>query len=248
MNYVIINKDCLKVLPLIKDKYADCVFTSIPYYHVKTYGNIKGELDEGSVSNYKFRLNILFKELYRILKDNGLFCLNVGNGTRIDNQWSIVTWDIYNLAINYFKIVNTVVWVDSNRRHSTSDKLLVSKYEPIFILSKTDNYKFNKDSLEPKYRNDVWEINYISGIETKDTYSHSGIATFSVELAMNIIKLCTNEDDIVLDPFLGSGTTMEASARLRRNCLGIDINRTYCENSYNRTKQFLCPEDKIELL
>ena len=242
MYYYILNRETLKVLTTIKGNYVDAVVTSPPYFHVKKYGNKIGELDNGSLDLYKIRLNMLFKSVRRVLKKNGVFCLNVGNGIRKDNGWSITTWDIYHMATKYFKLINTIIWVDNNRRYSTSDRLLVSRYEPVFLFAKSDSYRFNKDAIDPKYRVDVWNINGVSSGAVLE-----GVATFPLELALDLITLTSNVGDLILEPFLGSGTTMEACAILKRNCIGVEINEDYCSNVYGKIKNYMLDSDVLKV-
>jgi len=248
MNYYLLNNDCLKVLPTLKDKQVDLVVTSPPYYHVKKYSGVQGELDEGTVSSYSTKLYTLFKEFNRILKDNGVLCLNIDNGKRNeDGSYTISSWDIATLeGATNLKLINTIIWYDKVRRPSSSDYLLSHKYEPIFIFAKSNNITFNKDLLEPKYRQDVWELNYSSSI-SQALYDRSGIATFPVSLTDNLIKLYSNERDTVLEPFMGSGTTLESCIRLKRNFIGTEISKEYFNNCVNRAKQFIHIDDSLKV-
>ena len=248
MNYYLLNNDCLKVLPTLKDKQVDLVVTSPPYYHVKKYSGVQGELDEGTVSSYSTKLYTLFKEFNRILKDNGVLCLNIDNGKRNeDGSYTISSWDIATLeGATNLKLINTIIWYDKVRRPSSSDYLLSHKYEPIFIFAKSKNITFNKDLLEPKYRQDVWELNYSSSI-SQALYDRSGIATFPVSLTDNLIKLYSNERDTVLEPFMGSGTTLESCIRLKRNFIGTEISKEYFNNCVNRAKQFIHIDDSLKV-
>ena len=84
-------------------------------------------------------------------------------------------------------------------------------------------------------RDMVYPTNVIHMATECSNQNHS--AAFPEELPMWFIKLFTQEDDIVLDPFIGSGTTAVAAKKLKRKFVGIDIKKDYCIHARNRIKQ-----------
>ena len=80
----------------------------------------------------------------------------------------------------------------------------------------------------------VWQFNY-EGRDVRDKEIHP--ATFPISLAKKVISLFTHKGELVLDPFVGSGTTLLASQDLERNSVGFDINKQYCELSSRRVSQ-----------
>jgi len=97
----------------------------------------------------------------------------------------------------------------------------------------------------------MWKIKHLPGfadpIEPYDRLPGS-IATFPVELVAALMLLGSKKNNWILDPFLGSGTTMDTAIRLKRNCLGIEINKDYCKLSYNRCEKLVDKtKDKLTL-
>ena len=80
----------------------------------------------------------------------------------------------------------------------------------------------------------VWQFNY-EGRDVRDKEIHP--ATFPIYLAKKVISLFTHKGELVLDPFVGSGTTLLAAQDLERNAVGFDINKQYCELSSRRVSQ-----------
>jgi DNA modification methylase len=110
-------------------------------------------------------------------------------------------------------------------------------------LNKVDAYEKNPHIFKTKNVGNVWEIPFNSGSkkvqgfgrkETKSKWGHSG---FPVELPETCILLSTNEGDVVLDMFMGSGTTGEAAKKNNRNFIGFDLSKEYCEMAEQRIQK-----------
>jgi len=243
MNYLIINGDCLSVLPKLKKRFFDLVFTSPPYWQLMEYGKLSGEFDNCSLDEYKNRLLKLSYTLSGLLKETGLLVMNVDRSRRVDGFIPFSGFEYIPIARKVgFKLVDTIIWRGALKRKIGSPRFLEHMYEPIMIFAKSNSYYFQKESLKSKgLVSDLWDIYY------DDPYDKSGIATYPVSLAVNIIRLCTPLHGNVLDPFLGSGSTMDACIRARRNCVGIEINPEYCEKAYERCKSILHSDDVLFL-
>lgn len=85
-------------------------------------------------------------------------------------------------------------------------------------------------------RNNIWKMNTGKGYSTKDAVAHKHPAIFPEELVDGHLRTWTNEGDIVLDPFNGSGTTTKLSKMLNRHYIGIDIDNEYCKIAKERLK------------
>lgn len=80
-------------------------------------------------------------------------------------------------------------------------------------------------------RNNIWKYNIGKGFNSSDKESHKHPAIFPEKLAEDHILSWSNEGDVVLDPFMGSGTTCKMAKKNKRNYIGIDISKEYCELS-----------------
>lgn len=78
----------------------------------------------------------------------------------------------------------------------------------------------------------VWEF-YYEGRDIRDKAAHP--ATFPISLATHVIKLLSHEGELVLDPFVGSGTTLVAAKGMNRNCVGFDLQQRYVDLARSRT-------------
>jgi len=257
LDYILYKGDCKKILPKLESESINEIITSPPYFKQREYGNIKGEIGtQGTQEEYVIEITVILKELYRILKHDGLFCFNIDNPIRTNGFLDLSSWDFVPILRNLgFKVICTIIWYDKTRIPITSNKLLKHNYEPIFLLAKSKNYTFNKDKIRVPYsrdkywgrrdwtpnpegadRGDVWDIIHFRGNMSNkgDQYDRLGVATFPVQLIDLLIKLGSNKADILLDPFLGSGTTMDVARRLKRSCIGIEINPIYCKSIIKR--------------
>lgn len=241
------NLDCIEGLKRLPDKSVDCIVTSPPYW--------KGFEYEAYFNSYKQYLDwceIWMRECKRVLKPNGTFWLNVINDSEITIRAFELMW-IATLKI-MFKLHDTVIWYRYNQQPANTDRQLTNQCEYLFMLRHTSaNVKLNKKAayeknphiFKTKNVGNVWEIPFNSGKqktdgfgrkETKSKWGHSG---FPLELPETCILLSTNEGDIVLDMFMGSGTTGEAAVNNKRNFIGFDLSASYCEMSNERVEEII---------
>jgi DNA modification methylase len=128
----------------------------------------------------------------------------------------------------------------------------------VFIFAKTGDYRYNKHLIRVPYkrardwgkrtwernplgadRGDVWLIYHFRGnMSVKgDSYDRSHIAPFPVELVDILMTLGSNEGDLVLDPFGGSGTVLFVAKEKNRDCVSIDIVEDYCKLQLRRIEE-----------
>jgi len=240
LRYCLIQGDCRRMLRYIKPESIDQIITSPPYYMQAKYGGVEGEKGtKGTLQQYIRDLLEVFIQCHRVLKPTGLFMLNIDNAKRQEGFTELSPWDwIPPLRQIGFKLIQTLIWVDRGRRELKHPKILDHHYEPIFILAKDRDYTFNWQPVASLYAGDVWEITNPRKDDIEegraDLWDRSGIATFAVELITQLVTLGSKAGDTILDPFLGSGTTMDVAQRLGRNCIGIEINMGYCKTIMER--------------
>ena len=130
-----------------------------------------------------------------------------------------------------FNLVDIIMWHKSSGI-PTHKNNIVSRYEFFIWFSKSEVIKYNKAYEEEikEYKNDelyggnIWNINRKAGSVGKN-FIHPAI--YPEKLVERIINLCSNEGDLVLDPFLGSGTSMIASLSNNRSCVGYEFNEGF---------------------
>ena len=232
--------DCNEVMKTIKSKSVQTIVTSPPYNLKKKYGTYKDDID---FNDWKNLIDQTFKNAKVILKDNGSFFLNVSpipsKKTKEIIPLDAICYDIAKL--NGFYLRNSIVWHFNNMQNCKNR--LSGRWESIlWFVKDIDNYIFNLDDVKIPYltkndkrldpyggRNptDVWYFDRVNNM-TKKKLKLSEVPTmFPTEMIERIILMSTKKQDIVLDPFMGSGTTILASDNLSRKGIGIDIDKKY---------------------
>jgi DNA modification methylase len=239
----------------IPDNTVDLIVTSPPYNIKINYGNkwnkrkiissksvkYKDNLDE---ENYLKMIKKVSLECKRVLKKNGTIFFNLKNRL-IDDEIKPPFW-----IIEFFKelhLKNIIIW-NFDWGGSTS-KRFSSRYEYIFFFSKDKkkwtfnlndivipsvNYRPDRYKTQFKNPSDVWKIPLVSGNSTERT-GHP--AQYPEKLIERIILSVTNKKDLVLDPFMGSGTTAKVAKKLGRNYVGYETNREYIDMANKRLKK-----------
>jgi len=209
MNQIILG-DCLEKMKDIPDNSIDLVVTDPPYLiDYKTNYRID--------KNHRFNKPIMndsnpqlisdiIKELYRVMKDNTamyMFC----SADKVDF--------FKNELEKYFKIKNMVIWVKNNWTAGDLKGAYGRQYEIIFLVNK------GRSIINGKRLTDVWNFDRISG--KKQLHQNEK----PLELIKQCIEKHSNEGDMILDPFAGSGTTGVACKNLNRNYILIEKEPKY---------------------
>lgn len=240
----IYNNDFLKVnLQDIKEK-VNLIITSPPYNVGIEYGNFN---DNREYENYlNFTRNWLSKAL-DLLADDGRLCLNVPLDKN-KNGLRPVYADIVKIAQEVgFKYQSTIIWNEQNisRRTawgswlSASAPYVIAPVETIILLYKNSWKRLNKGKSTItkeefiEWTNGLWNF---SG-ESKKRVGHP--APFPIELPKRCIRMFSYENDIVLDPFLGSGTTLIAAYKENRIGIGVEIDKSYTDLAINRIEKVI---------
>lgn len=246
--------DCLEVMKNFPDNSIDLVVTSPPYDNLRDY---KG---------YSFNFEGIARELYRIIKTGGVVVWVV-NDSVVDGSETCTSFKqaLYfkelglNLHDTMIYMKNGSQYPEKLRYYQIFEYMFVfSKGKPKTInLLKDRKNKWNgswgkrtrrgKDGelsqgdkilyQEFGIRYNVWQINTGYGYSTKDKIAYQHPATFPEKLAKDHILSWSNENDIVLDPMCGSGTTTKMAKFLGRNFIGIEISPEYCKIAEKRLAQ-----------
>lgn len=235
---VVINGDCMSVLPHIKDRSVDLIFVDPPYNLGKDFGN--GSDDWEDKSEYLSWCYGWIDECFRVLKDDGT--IYVMNSTQNISYIDVYLREKYN-------VINNIVWYYDSSGVQSKYKY-GSLYEPIIMANKSSKvkYTFNwKDVMveartgavrklidyrktppQPynnmKVPGNVWEfprVRYRMG-EYENHPSQKPEA-----LLERIIKASSNPGEVVLDPFSGTFTTAVVAKKLGRKFIGIELSDSY---------------------
>ena len=235
---LILLGDSLKVLKRVKSGVIDLVFADPPYNLGKDFGNNKDKWSDKQ--EYIHWCKIWIDECMRTLKDNGTMYFMAA--TQFMPFLDVFVCEKYN-------VLSRIVWTyDSSGVQSK--KIFGSLYEPILMISKSskNTYTFNADDIlvEAKtgairhlidYRKNPPQIYNAKKVPGNVWYfprvrylmpEYENHPTQKPEaLLERIIKVSSNEGDIVLDPFSGTFTTSSVALKLKRKTIGIDINPDY---------------------
>lgn len=247
-NITIYNNDISKISNIPKSS-VDLIITSPPYNVDIHYNSNKDDLSYSEYLNFSKKW---IKKCYNLAKDSGRFCLNIPLDKSKGGQQAVCA-DITHIAKEVgWKYHSTIIWNEGNisRRTawgswmSASAPYVIAPVEVILILYKESWKKINgskKNDITKQefmdWTNGVWTFN---GQSKKRAGGHP--AAFPIELPRRCIKLFSFIGDMVLDPFLGSGSTLIAASLNDRKGIGIDIDKKYCKIARNRLLQ----ETKID--
>jgi site-specific DNA-methyltransferase (adenine-specific) len=235
----IYNADILNIKS-INEGSIDLVVTSPPYNVDIKYNSHD---DKMTYQDYLNFTESWLKRCHELLKDDGRFCLNIPLDKNKDGQQSVCA-DITTIAKQVgFKYHSTIIWNEQNisRRTawgswlSAAAPYVIAPVEVIVVL-----YKKSWKKTSGSQRSDITKkefMEWTNGVwtfmgESKKRIGHP--APFPVELPMRCIKLFSFVGDTVLDPFLGSGSTLLACIKTGRNGIGVEIDRSYCELAKKR--------------
>lgn len=239
-NFKLIQGDSLKILKSIEPKSINMIFADPPYFLSnngiscsggKMVSVNKGDWDKSLSIEEKHKFNRKWIRLcYQVLKDNGTIWIS---GT-MHNIYSI------GMALEQegFKIINNITWKKLNPPPNISCRAFVHSTETILWAKKdvkNSKYKFNyllmKELNNGKQMKDVWE----SSLTKPSEKIHGKHPTQKpIKILERIILASTDEGDLILDPFNGSGTTGIAANRLNRKYIGIEKETKFLDLTIRR--------------
>lgn len=231
-------------MKLMNDETVDLTVTSPPYDNLRTYNGFSWDFES------------VAKELFRITKDGGVVVWVVGDSTKNFCE-SLAS---FKQAIGFvdfgFNLLDTMIYYKENYAPAyPSLRRYANQFEYMFVFSKGKPNNFNPIQ-KPKVRNKEEKCAYRQadgslkrkikpiGRDTKDASNVWSFpvggnlldhpAVFPEQLAKDHILSWSNEGDIVLDPFMGSGTTAKMAKLNGRNFIGFEISQEYCDIANKR--------------
>jgi len=218
-------------LDLFGIKNIDLTVTSPPYFVGKQYEEyIK------SFKKYFELLKLCFTQVIECTKEGGVVAVNIAHNPKVDTSsylsvlLSSVGWEFREHIIWQKPSFSPRFGSFVQNPYSTYYKPNLI-HEDILIYSKGEVVKRRENKIDidwaKKYRNDIWE-------EKAQTKNVGHEAPYPVELVIPIIVLYSCEEDTVLDPFIGSGTTAIAATKLNRKCIGVELEEKYCKLTVER--------------
>ncbi|HZH91292.1 MAG TPA: site-specific DNA-methyltransferase [Pyrinomonadaceae bacterium] len=263
----IIVGDALTELAKFPDNFFQCCVTSPPYWGLRDY-EIEGQIGaEMSLTDYIEKLVSVFRQVRRVLTDDGTFWLNIGDSyTSGGRTWRGsdkknraramsyraptpeglkpkdligVPWRVaFALQADGWHLRSDIIWHKPNCQPESVKDRPTQAHEYLFLMSKSERYYYDHEAIkEPTKEN--------KGLRNKRTiwslntegFKDAHFAVFPPSLVKPCILAGSKPGSLVLDPFFGSGTVGEVCIEQGRRCVGIELNPKYGEIARKRLTQ-----------
>ncbi|AKO91997.1 restriction endonuclease [Priestia filamentosa] len=249
--------NCLNGMKLISDNSVDLTVTSPPYDNLRKY------------NGYSFDFESVANELYRITRNGGIVVWVVNDSTVKGSESGTSFKQALFFKEVGFNLHDTMIYAKTNPMPLTHSRY-EQQFEYMFVLAKGKPNTFNpllkenkdfgkikggtfrhtgeetqakhkkKETKKEGYRNNIWFYSVGRGGTTNDKFAFKHPAMFPERLAEDHILSWSNEEDVVFDPFMGSGTTAKMALLNNRRYIGFEISEEYIEIANKRL-------DNIEL-
>lgn len=237
MSYTLCNEDFLSAVDRLADKSVDLVIADPPYCLGKDYGNASDMMDPDEFLEWsKSWINAVVPKI----KDTG-------------SLYVFTTWrfspEIFSFVKTQLTMVNEIIWDRKVPSMGGTTRRFSSVHDTIGFFAKSKNYFFDLDAVRIPYDQETKKARTRSifvgkkwlevGYNPKDVWSVSRLHRLHherenhptqkpLEIIERMVKSSCPEAGIVLDPFAGSGTTIEACLKHNRQCIAFEINADYC--------------------
>ncbi len=246
-NFDLFNGDCADKLKSMPDESVDLVVTSPPYCMKKAYEDSKDD-----IKAFKMHHEEILSDIYRVLKVGGSICWQTGYHVTKDQiiPLDYIVYELFNSLSNNNEapliLRNRIIWTFGHGLNST--KRFSGRHETILWFTKGKDYEFNLDDVRipqkypgkryykgknkgklsgnplGKNPSDVWEIPNVKANHIEKTVHP---CQFPVSIPQRLIKALTPEGGVVLDPYMGVGTTGVAAILEKRHFIGCEIKEEY---------------------
>lgn len=270
LNYsLIIESDAALALQKLPSASVQCIVTSPPYWGLRDYG-IEGQIGlENTLQEYIVKLVAIFSEAKRVLKDDGILWLNIGDGYTSGNRgyrapdkknparaMSIrpdtpeglkpkdllgIPWRLaLALQADGWYLRSDIIWNKPNAMPESVKDRPTRSHEYVFMLTKKEKYFYDYQAIKENGRNKRTVWN-VNTIP----FSEAHFATFPPTLIEPCILAASKEQDFVLDPFFGSGTVGVVCQEHQRRFIGIELNDEYVRIAKHRLNATELPVLKV---
>ncbi len=234
-------------MSMVQNNSIQLVVTSPPYWQLKDYGGVEQIGFNDSYEDYINNLNLVWKECYRVLENGCRLCVNIGDQfarAAYYGRYKIIP--IRTEIIKFcetigFDYMGAIIWQKVTTTNTSGGASIMGSYpyprNGILKLDYEFILLFKKGGKERKTERQLRELSALTKEEWNEYfYGHwnfpgekqrKHLAMFPIELPNRLIKMFTFVGETVLDPFLGSGTTSLSASNLKRNSIGIEINKEF---------------------
>jgi DNA modification methylase len=242
----IYNEDCLDTMAKMPDSILDLTVTSPPYFNAKSYSNYT------TYKDYLDSMISCINNIHRVTKEGKFLIINSSPVIQAREKRSMssirygIPYDLHCLIVNNgWDFIEDIVWVkpEPSVKNRIAGFMKYKKpltYKPnvvtemIMVYRKSTNKlidwnlkQYNKEIVKSSL---ITEVNNTTNVwSIRPTYNKRHPAVFPINLVKDLIRLYSYKNDIIYDPFMGSGTTALAAKELNRNYLGSEISKEYYE-------------------
>jgi len=256
--------DSRNILPRLPEKMFQCAITSPPYWGLRDYG-IEGQIGaEVEIEDYIIDLVAVFREVKRVLRDDGTLWLNIGDSYTSGNRgWRQadkknpargmnyrppnpkglkdkeligVPWRLaLALQADGWYVRSDVIWYKPNCQPESVKDRPTRSHEHVFLLTKNENYYYDHEAV----REPTTEPGNLR--QRRDVWAINTESSKEAHFAMfppSLVKVCMEAGSLpgatVLDPFFGAGTVGVVALQLQRRCVGIELKSEYADIASKR--------------
>jgi site-specific DNA-methyltransferase (cytosine-N4-specific) len=259
---MIFEGDVEAVLRRLPDACVQCIVTSPPYWGLRDYADADQIGLEPSLPHYIDRLRSVFAEARRVLKQDGVLWLNIGDGYTSGNRgWRApdkknparamsvrpdtpdglkpkdllgIPWRLaFALQDDGWYLRSDIIWHKPNVTPESVKDRPTRAHEYLFMLTRSERYFYDREAIMEREGGGERNRRTVWSINTQP-FPDAHFATFPPALVEPCILASTRPGDFVLDPFFGSGTSGLAAQRLDRGYVGIELRREYIEIAAKR--------------
>jgi len=264
MSIKILQGNCLETLSSLEEKSVNTCVTSPPYWGLRDYGTDDQLGLEKTPEKFVENLVNVFREVRRVLRDDGTVWLNLGDSYLSNKQLGGIPWRVaFALQSDGWYLRQDIIWHKPTHMPESVTDRCTKSHEYIFLLSKSPKYYYDNEAIkeetltqdnqnrdrETTKLNNTPGRTKMSGLKTNNyetknkrsvwsvapiPYKEAHFATYPPELIKPCILAGCPEGGTVLDPFGGSGTTAQVASNLNRNAILCELNPEYVDIAKGR--------------
>jgi DNA modification methylase len=241
------STDSDQVAKLMNEKKWDLMATSPPYNQGNSCGNLlhtkglgigkkdvklyedKNSDNRTSEDYYKFCIDILNTSSIFKNENEHTVCWNVAYNAKSRNDYGVIIFS----NDNPYQVKETIIWDKTHSINLPQIGIYSRRCEFVFVMSSNEKYHTSQTYNDCRWN--YWQIKSAGSQITGEEVEHR--AAYPIEFASKMVTDFSIENDLIYEPFTGSGTTMVAAHQVKRKCYGMELDPKYCQMIVNRMQK-----------